>query len=145
MTTPSKDIADFYVNVRDAKNKILAEHHLAYDTRSIDIKGDDISADYENGLQICVLAKNSDGTIGSWFDSQCYNLPTDFESIKRKYAPGYHAVYEILSSKKNRRNKLAAGGRGGASSNGCALRQSFAISSMFLFAIAGKTLFKMLK
>lgn len=104
MTTPNKDIADFYANIRDAKNKVLVEHHLAYDTRKIEIKGDDISGDYQGHLQLCVLAKNSEGTIGSWFDSQCFDLPSDFESIKRKYSAGYYSVYTILSSKKNRLN-----------------------------------------
>lgn len=104
VTTPNKDIADFYANIRDAKNKVLVEHHLAYDTRKIEIKGEEISSEYQGYLQLCVLAKNSEGTIGSWFDSQCFDLPSDFESIKRKYSAGYHSAYTILSSKKNRLN-----------------------------------------
>lgn len=104
VTTPNKDIADFYANIRDAKNKVLVEHHLAYDTRKIEFKGDEISSDYQGQLQLCVLAKNSEGTIGSWFDSQCFDLPSDFEGIKRKYSAGYYSVYTILSSKKNRLN-----------------------------------------
>lgn len=104
VTTPNKDIADFYANIRDAKNKVLVEHHLAYDTRKIEIKGDEISSEYQGQLQLCVLAKNSEGTIGSWFDSQCFDLPSDFENIKRQYSAGYHSVYTILSSKKNRLN-----------------------------------------
>lgn len=134
VTTPSKDIADFYVNIRDGKSKVLVEHHLAYDTRVVDIRGDAISSDYQNGLQVCVLAKNSDGTIGSWFDSQCFDLPSDFESVKRKYSQGYHAVYEILSSKKSRKSV----GRGGASSKGCVVSAS-AVSMMLLLLVSAIT------
>lgn len=103
-----KDIADFYINIRDKSNTILTEHHVPYDRRSHEIRGKDISPDFTDPLQLCVQAKNSDGSIGSWFDTQCQNLPKNFEEVKNRYDEHGGGVFTIISSRAQR-NKM--GGR----------------------------------
>lgn len=72
---------------------------MPYDRRSYEIEGDHITSNYKSPLQLCVQAKNSDGSIGSWFDSQCQTLPMDFEAIKIKYNRNSNGVLTIKSSK----------------------------------------------
>lgn len=100
-----KDIADFYINLRDKTNTILVEHHVPYDRRNDEIRGADISADFGDPLQLCVQAKNSDGSIGSWFDTQCTDLPHNFAEVKRRNDELGSGVRSIISSRAQR-NKL---------------------------------------
>lgn len=113
VAAPYKDIADIYVNVRDASNKLLLERHLPYDSRRVQLSGAELAAD--GPLQLCVQAKNSDGSIGSWFDVQCYALPTDLAAVRRKYSAYFNGVYTMLSSKPPRGS---AKGRRGSRSGG---------------------------
>lgn len=105
-----KDIADFYINIRDKDNTILIEQHVPYDRRTHEIRGKDISPDFSDPLQLCVQAKNSDGSIGSWFDTQCQNLPKTFEEVKNRYDENGSGVFTIISSR-TQRNKMDAKAR----------------------------------
>lgn len=117
VATPYKDIADIYVNVRDARNnRVLLERHLPYDARHLQLAGTDLVGDSvdETALQLCIQAKNSDGSIGSWFDAQCYALPSDFANVRRRYNAGFNGVRTMLSSKPPRNG--SAGSKRGAKS-----------------------------
>lgn len=103
------DIADFYVSIRDGNNQLLAERRLAYDDRTVQIPGDEISDDYDGQLELCVLAKKSDGDIRTWFESQCIYLPDNLETIKRTYGPHRNQPYLIHSLRKKIRAPIADG------------------------------------
>lgn len=64
------------------------------------------------------MAKNSQGIIGNWFNSQCVNLDTDFDLIKYKYGVGTKAIYNILKLKSptSIRNRMTYGQYGKSSS-----------------------------
>lgn len=100
MTSPNKDIADFYTIVRNKDNTILFEKFLAYDERSVEIVEAELPKNFEDHIEVCVLAKDSDGVITSWFNSQCFDLTTNFESIVRKFNKNYNYEYSIFSPKK---------------------------------------------
>lgn len=126
MTALNKDIADFYVSIQDAKRTPIVEHHLAYNSRTIQIKGDDISNRFEGQLDLCVLAKNSQGAITSWFDSQCIQLPRDFKAIKAKYWSNNGKAYTIHSVRKHIRARTS----GSESTDDFLNSSGFAIISM---------------
>lgn len=100
VTSPNKDIADFYIIVRNKDNTILYEKFLAYDERNVEIVEEDLPKNFDDHIEICVLAKDSDGAIRSWFNSQCFDLTTNFESIIRKFNKNYNYEYSIVSPKK---------------------------------------------
>lgn len=101
VTAPNKDIADFYIIVRNKDNTILFEKYLAYDERIVEISEDELPKDFHDHIEVCVLAKNSDGgEIRSWFNSQCFDLMTDFETVVRKFNANYNYEYSIVSPKK---------------------------------------------
>lgn len=100
VTSPNKDIADFYVNIRNKENKILFENFLAYDERSIEILEEELPKNFNNHIEVCVLAKDSHGVIRSWFNSQCFDLTDNFQSIVRKFNKNYNYEYSIVSPKK---------------------------------------------
>ena len=82
----TKDIADFYLHLKDAGNKNLIEKNLAYDTRITSIAGSELDAiNFSDNVQLCILAKNSDGIILGWFESQCIKLPSSFNAIMKKF------------------------------------------------------------
>lgn len=115
VTTGNRDIGDFYVSLRDAKNAAYLEYYLPYDTRSIDIAGNTITNEYTDQLQICVFAKTSGGMVRSLFDTQCVQLPKNFNDIKRRYNVDYNYAYTVFSNnmkKDSKRifNKFSSGG-----------------------------------
>lgn len=93
----NKDIAGFHVSIRNSNNQIIVEHHIPYDHRSDYIKGTEICQQNCNHLQLCVLSKNSHGSINRWFDNQCIDLPNNFEYIQGKYVPQNEQIYVIYS------------------------------------------------
>lgn len=103
-----KDIAGFYVLIRNIHNRILTEYHLSYDKRSIKIMGHDICDGNCNNLELCALSKDSNGTISGWFDSQCIYLPNDFERIRKKYNDRSNSIFVIHSLRKQIRAKNVA-------------------------------------
>lgn len=100
MTSPNKDIADFYIIIRNKQNTILFEKFLAYDERSVEITEEELPKNFDDPIEVCVLAKDSDGVISSWFNSQCFDLTTNFESVVRKFNKNYNYEYSIVSPKK---------------------------------------------
>lgn len=93
-----RDIGGFYLTVRDQDSKILVEHHHLYDKRIDQIDGQSICDGRScRNLELCVLSKNSRGTISGWFDSQCVYLPNDFDSVRRRYNERVDQVYYIHS------------------------------------------------
>lgn len=97
-----------YVNVRDAAtNRVLVERHLPYETRRVQLGADDWAMTDGAQLQLCVQAKSSDGSIGSWFDAQCFALPADFAAVRKRYTARFNGVFTMLSSRPPR------GGAGG--------------------------------
>lgn len=107
VTTPNKDIADFYIIVRNKDNTILFEKHLGYDERSVEILEGELPKNFNDHIEVCVLAKNSDGLIRSWFNSQCFELTANFETVVRKFNENYNYAYSIVSPKKKMSNRSA--------------------------------------
>lgn len=103
-----KDIAGFYVLIRNVHNRILTEYHLPYDKRITNIIGDEICDGNCNNLELCALSKDSNGTINGWFDSQCIFLPNDFERIRNKYNDRSSQIFVIHSIRKQIRAKSVA-------------------------------------
>lgn len=104
-------MADFYVNIRDKRNAIYFDQHLSYTTRRAEIEGIHIQSAIlkSDFVQACVLAKNSVGVIGRWFESQCIRIPEDFHSVISKYDEDYNAVYTIMAPVKHQSSYLASG------------------------------------
>lgn len=108
MTTAARDIADFYINIRDSKGIIKYEQTLSYDTRRLEIKENDIPPLTNDGpYQLCVMPKSSADIINGWFPSQCPNLPINFDKIKNVYNEHYKSTFTILSTDK--RIKVSTG------------------------------------
>lgn len=105
VTQTNKDIAGYYVVVRNLHNRILVEHHLSYEKRNDDIIGSEICNGNCRNLELCVLTKNSHGTINGWFDNQCVYLPSDLERIQNKYDIQSNQIYVIHSLRKQIRAK----------------------------------------
>jgi hypothetical protein len=106
----SKDIADFYLHFRDGKNKILLEKNLAYGTRIGNISSSELAGiDFEQNVDVCILAKNSDGVILSFDERQCTRMPTNFNAIVKKYSKRPSTFFKIFEmDKKNLgRNAIA--------------------------------------
>lgn len=106
----SKDIADFYLHFRDGKNKVLLEKTLAYDARIGNITSPELEGiDFERGVDVCILAKNSNGVILNFDESQCTRIPMNFNGIMKKYnkrPSTFFKIYEM--DKKNLgRNAIA--------------------------------------
>lgn len=101
---PNKDIAGFHVSVRNSINQIVVEHHVPYDRRTDSIAGNEICQGYCKNLELCVLSKNSHGSINRWFDSQCLYLPNDLEQIRGIYTQNSNQIYYIHSVRKHIRN-----------------------------------------
>lgn len=109
VTALFEDIADFYVTIRDSGNQLLAERRLSYVDRTVQIPGEEISDNYDGQLELCVLAKRSDGDIRTWFESQCIYLPDHFESIKQAYGAQRNQPFFIHSLRKRVKAQIADG------------------------------------
>ncbi|XP_049538481.1 protein artichoke [Anopheles darlingi] len=94
----TSDVADFYVYIRDRANRIIVERTVAYSSRSTAIDGTDIRPQGDPQLELCVLAKSSDGAI-NFLDSQCVPLPEDLDAIQRKYHAQYNYKLPLSLSK----------------------------------------------
>lgn len=104
-TVPSqnKDIAGFYIVVRDHRSKILIEHHVSYEVRKDSINENDLCNDDCDNLEICILSKDSFGSINGWFDSQCKYVP-NLNSIKKKFNYKKNQPFVIYSQRAQRTN-----------------------------------------
>lgn len=112
MTALFEDIADFYISIRDSNNDLLTERRLSYDDRVVQISGSDISDDYVGQLELCVLAKKSNGDLRTWFDTQCIYLPDNFDTIKRQYGLSRNQPFRIHSIKKGIKAQTVASENG---------------------------------
>lgn len=110
VSSVSKDIADFYLHFRDGKNKILLEKTLAYDARIGNMSSQALEKiDFEKNVDVCILAKNSDGVILNFDESQCTRLPSNFNAVMRKYnkrPSTFFKIYE-MDRKNLGRNAIA--------------------------------------
>lgn len=98
----SKDIADFYLHFRDGKNKILLEKILAYDTRFANVSSVELERiDFEQNVELCVLARNSDYTIVSMDNNQCTRMPQNFNSVMKKFKRRPNNVFKVFAMDKN--------------------------------------------
>lgn len=106
----SKDIADFYLHFRDGRNKVLLEKTLPYDTRIGNISTSQLEAiEFDKTVDVCILAKNSDGVILNFDESQCTRMPSSFNAIMTKYNRRPSTFFKIFEmDKKNLgRNAIA--------------------------------------
>lgn len=102
----TKDIADFYVYIRDRQNNIIFERVVAYSSRLTMIAGNDIKPGdpTSSQLELCVLAKSSSEDV-NFLESQCIPLPEDLEEVKRKYNEHYNYKLPLsLTSGRNGRS-----------------------------------------
>lgn len=99
----NKDIAGFYIAIRNSRNEILVEHHVPYESRIDNIVGSNICQQNCQNLELCIISKNSAGSVNGWFDSQCINLPDDFKSIQEEYTIYNDRIYVIQSLRKKTR------------------------------------------
>ena len=98
-----RDIADFLVYIRDAKNKVLFEQYIAYSEREIEIPLSNITDTAISDVEVCILSKSSDSMeLNRWFDNQCHPLPGDFRTAGNKFVLHGEPVYKIFSSQKQR-------------------------------------------
>ncbi|XP_061510197.1 toll-like receptor 6 [Anopheles gambiae] len=130
----SSDVADFYVYIRDRANRIIVERTVAYSSRSLAIDGTDIVPQGDPQLELCVLAKSSDGAI-NFLDTQCVPLPADLEAVKRQYNAQYNYKYPLNLAKASARSRASSdNGRVGRFSTILILLfASFASSSKRIF------------
>ncbi|XP_055919385.1 chaoptin [Eupeodes corollae] len=96
--TSTRDIAEFSVYIRNKKNEIFYQKEFDYEQRSARIAVENIEKATKNGntAEICVISKESSGTIGRWFESQCVKTP----DISKKSFRG--SLWARSSSSSNR-------------------------------------------
>ncbi|XP_068621704.1 protein artichoke [Battus philenor] len=82
----AEDIADFVVFVRDRNNSVAFHSEPSYHLRSLTVPVDsELRKALTSGpVELCVQAKSSSGFARKWFDSQCQQIPQDFDSWPRK-------------------------------------------------------------
>lgn len=100
----NKDVSGFYVTVRNSMRQITVEHHVSYEYRSDNIPGDELCEENCDSLEICVLSKDSNGSINGWFDTQCSYLP-NLGYAKRRYTSDSEQIFKIYSLRKQIRVK----------------------------------------
>lgn len=66
---------------------------MSYEVRKEYISEHEICNDECDNLEICILSKDSFGSINGWFDSQCKYLPNNFESIKKRHIDQTFVIY----------------------------------------------------
>lgn len=97
----SKDIADFYLHFRDGKNKILLEKILAYDTRFANVSGVELERiDFEQNVDLCILARSSDFTVVNIENNQCTRMPQTFNSVMKKFNRRPNSVFKVFEMDK---------------------------------------------
>ncbi|XP_041981514.1 chaoptin [Aricia agestis] len=83
----TQDLADFFIYARDKNNTIYYSKDVSYHLRSLTIDLDDnFKMALKNGgaFQICIQGKSSAGFARKWYDSQCQNVESNFESWPKK-------------------------------------------------------------
>lgn len=86
------------------------EKTLAYDARIGNISSGELEAiDFEKNIDVCILAKNSNGVILNFDESQCTRLPANFNAIMKKYIKRPSTFFKIyeMDRKNLGRNAIA--------------------------------------
>lgn len=108
MSSITKDIADFYIYLKNGNNKNLIEKTLAYDTRITSIASSELDAlNFSDDIQLCILAKNSDGIILGLFESQCIKLPSNFKAVMKKFNKRPSTFFKIFEQDRKNIGKNA--------------------------------------
>lgn len=106
----SKDIADFYLHLKDEQNKVLYEKTLAYDTRIGNITSEILDKiDFEKKVVLCIFAKNSEEIILTFDENQCIQIPKNFNTVMKKYNKRPSTFFKIFEMDKKNigRNAIA--------------------------------------
>ena len=106
----SKDIADFYLHLKDEQNKVLFEKTLAYDTRIGNITSEILEKiDFEKKVVLCIFAKNSEEIILTFDENQCIQIPKNFNTVMKKYNKRPSTFFKIFEMDKKNigRNAIA--------------------------------------
>lgn len=106
----SKDIADFYLHLKDEQNKVLYEKTLAYDTRIGNITSEVLEKiDFEKKVVLCIYAKNSEEIILTFDENQCIQIPKNFNTVIKKYNKRPSTFFKIFEMDKKNigRNAIA--------------------------------------
>ena len=106
----SKDIADFYLHLKDDQNKVLYEKTLAYDTRIGNITSEILEKiEFEKKVVLCIFAKNSEEIILTFDENQCIQIPKNFNSVMKKYNKRPSTFFKIFEMDKKNigRNAIA--------------------------------------
>lgn len=137
MNNFKKDVGGFYITIRGQNSETLVEHHAMYDSRIDQIDGSSIcDGSGCRNLELCVLSKSSRGTISGWFDSQCVYLPSDFESIRRRYSARSEQVFYVHSIVKKIQARRALTAEDLASSQRKIHFSGFLMTVMVTFSLA---------
>lgn len=56
--------------------------------------------DFEQNVDFCILARNSDYTISSIEDNQCTRMPRNFNSVMTKYNRRPNSIFKIFEMDK---------------------------------------------
>lgn len=127
MVVSSRDVADFTLYIRDDQNIILYQKDYTYNVRKAEIPVNKLqmtgnqshgSHHHHNagGLsnrEICIIARQSNGEIGHWYQTQCQQLPL----LKMKKF-SFLATLFSSSSSNNPSNSNARAENGSQSSSG---------------------------
>lgn len=141
MNRINKDIAGFHVAIRSKFNRILVEHHVSYEYRSDHIEGSEICREDCEHLELCVLSKDSHGSINGWFDTQCLFLPNDIKYIREKYTTRNDQIYAIYSKRKLARTKAKFKSHSISSNGPSTMFYIIVLSSFFAIFISQIILF----
>jgi hypothetical protein len=101
--------------VRDGKNKILLEKDLAYGTRIGNISSSELEKiDFGKSVDVCILAKSSDGVILRFDERQCTRMPTNFNDVVKKYIKRPSTFFKIFEMDKKNLGRNAIALKSGA-------------------------------
>lgn len=96
--TGKRDIADFYVSVRDKNNgQIIWEKSLDYTKRLIRLSVSELEKNVAD-MQLCVIAKKSTSELSSWIASQCRNLSDNFDELAGKRKNFFSSIFAATTS-----------------------------------------------
>lgn len=76
----------------------LQEHHIPYTMRMFSASLSNIKAD---NIEVCMLTKDSKGTIKKWFQSQCFTLSSEWKSLNKKCNKSLKRNCDIFDAKTN--------------------------------------------
>lgn len=77
--------------------KTVQEYQLEYNKRFFNVSSKTLK-NYDN-LEICLLAKNSQGAIKNYFKNQCFNLSSNWKDINKKCKINIKRFCDVYDSK----------------------------------------------